>query len=50
MKAIIHYNGAYDDEIELCTDSIEELREKAYAECQDKRGWEEEKCWSEVSE
>lgn len=51
MKAIIHYrNGLYEDEIELCADSIDELREKAYVECQDKRGWEAEKCWSEVIE
>ena len=46
MKYKIHYNGAYEDEIIIEGDTIEELREKAFLEC-DKRGWNREDCWSE---
>lgn len=46
MKFKIHYNGAYEDEIVVEGDNIEEIREQALAEC-DKRGWQYENCWSE---
>lgn len=47
MKAIIHYNGQYEDSIEIEGNTIEELRKVAYEEI-NKRGWKEEHCWSEV--
>lgn len=47
MTAIIHYNGRYEDSIKIKGNTIEELKEVAYIEI-DKRGWEEEHCWSEV--
>ena len=47
MKAIIHYNGKYEDDITIKGNTIEELREKA-REAASKRGWKEEHCWSEV--
>ena len=49
MKAVIHYSGAYEDRIIVEADSIEELRELAFAEV-NRRGWEFERCWSEVIE
>lgn len=47
MKAIIHYNGNYEDTFPISGDTIEELKETARLEC-DKRGWEQSQCWSEV--
>jgi hypothetical protein len=47
MRAIIHYNGQYEDSIEIKGDTIRELREIAFGEI-NKRGWKEECCWSEV--
>lgn len=47
MIAIIHYNGQYEDSIKIEGNTIEKLREVAYEEI-NKRGWEEEHCWSEV--
>lgn len=47
MRAIIHYNGKYEDDITIKGNTIEELREIAHEET-NKRGWEEEHCWSEV--
>ena len=49
MTAVIHYSGAYEDRIIVEADSIEELRELAFAEV-NRRGWEFERCWSEVIE
>lgn len=47
MIAIIHYNGKYEDDIEIKGNTIEELRKTAH-EVANKRGWKEEHCWSEV--
>jgi hypothetical protein len=47
MKAKIHYNGEYQDELPVEGETIEEIREIAFAEC-DKRGWKHRDCWSEV--
>ena len=47
MKAIIHYNGKYEDMLVVEADTIEELREVALNET-DSRGWERSECWSEV--
>lgn len=47
MIAVIHYSGAYEDQIIVEADSIEELRELAFAEV-NRRGWEFKRCWSEV--
>ena len=49
MRAIIHYNGRYEDEFVVTADTIEELKKKAVLETQ-KRGWEVKYCWSEVEE
>ena len=38
MKFIIHYSGEYEDSIVIEGNTIEEIREKAFAEV-DKRGW-----------
>lgn len=46
MKFIIHYNGVYEDEIIIEGDTIEEIKETAFTEC-DKRGWDSKDCWSE---
>lgn len=47
MKFKIHYNGRdYQDELVIEEDTIEEIREKAFQEC-DKRGWDRRRCWSE---
>ena len=46
MKFRIHYNGEYEDSIVITGNTIEEIREKAFAEG-DKRGWNREDCWSE---
>lgn len=45
MKFEINYDGKYQDAIIVEGDTVEEIREKAYAEG-DKRGWEHDKCWS----
>lgn len=42
----IHYNGSYEDEIIIKGESIEEIKETAFNECE-KRGWETNSCWSE---
>lgn len=47
MKAVIHYSGAYQDFIIIESNSVEGLKELAFAEI-NKRGWEDEKCWSEI--
>lgn len=47
MIVIIHYNGKYEDSIEIEGNTIGELKVVAYEEI-NKRGWEEEHCWSEV--
>lgn len=47
MKAIIYYNGAYQDEITVYADTFEELKERALSES-DSRGWERKYCWSTV--
>lgn len=46
MKFKINYSGEYEDSFILTGYSIEEIREKAYAECT-KRGWSIDNCWSE---
>lgn len=46
MKFIINYNGDYDDSIIIEGDTIEEVREVAFLEC-DRRGWEKEHCSSQ---
>lgn len=46
MKFKIHYDGAYSDELVIEGDTIEEIKEQAYAES-NKRGWETRNCWSE---
>jgi hypothetical protein len=45
----IHYDGNYQDSVMVEGETIEEIREKAFAEG-DKRGWEKSKCWSEQIE
>lgn len=47
MKAVIHYSGAYQDFIIIESSSVEGLKELAFEEI-DKRGWEAERCWSEI--
>ena len=47
MKAIIHYDGDYRDELVVEADDFEKLKEAALHET-DLRGWENNKCWSEV--
>lgn len=47
MKAIIHYNGIYEDELTVEADTFEELKQTALAESR-RRGWADEDCWSEV--
>ena len=42
----IHYNGEYLDEIIVEGDTIEEIQQRVFSEC-DKRGWKHEDCWSE---
>lgn len=49
MKYIIHYSGKYEDSVVITGATIEEIREKAFAECE-RRGWEQENCWSEEIE
>ena len=49
MTAVIHYSGVYEDHFIVEADSIEELRELVFTEV-NRRGWEFEKCWSEVIE
>lgn len=49
MRAIIHYNGKYQDELVVTADTFAELKEKAVLEARS-RGWEDEYCWSEVEE
>lgn len=42
----IYYNGKYEDDIVIEGDTIEEVKEIAFHECE-KRGWESKDCWSE---
>jgi len=46
MKFKIHYDGAYEDELIVEGETIEEIKENAFAET-DRRGWKREDCWSE---
>lgn len=46
MKFIIHYNGKYEDDIVIEGDTVEEIKEIAFAEGE-KRGWNANDCWSE---
>lgn len=46
MKYKICYNGAYYDELIIEADTIEEIKEQAFAECY-RRGWSHDDCWSE---
>lgn len=46
MTFKIHYMGSYSDELIVSGETIEEIREIVFAECE-RRGWEKEKCWSE---
>ena len=46
MTYRINYNGKYEDSITISADTIEELREIAHSEC-NRRGWNEDNCWSE---
>lgn len=46
MKFKIYYNGRYEDEIVVEGDTIEEIKEIAFSECE-KRGWDANDCWSE---
>lgn len=48
-KAIIHYEGNYEDTLVIYENDLETLKAKAYEEI-DKRGWNVEDCWSEVEE
>ena len=48
MKAIIHYNGIYEDEFTVEADTFEELKQTALAESR-RRGWADEDCWGEVT-
>ena len=41
----IIYNGEYRDQLIIEGETIEEIKEKTFAEV-DKRGWERGKCWS----
>lgn len=47
MKFRIYYND--EDELIIEGETIEEIREIAFAECE-RRGWERNKCWSEKIE
>ena len=49
MRVTIHYNGDYEDKMILEADTLEELKEIALHET-DLRGWERNRCWSEVEE
>ena len=49
MKVTIHNNGRYEDELSFECETIEEAREIAYRESE-ARGWEENRCWSEIEE
>lgn len=46
MTFKIHYNGDYEDSLIIKGETIEEIREKAFAES-DRRGWDRSDCWSE---
>ena len=46
MQYRIHYDGRYQDSLVIQADTIEEIREKAHAQCAH-RGWNEDDCWSE---
>jgi hypothetical protein len=46
MKFRIHYNGRYEDYLDIEEDTIEEVIDSAKREC-GARNWEEENCWSE---
>ena len=46
MTFKIHYDGDYSDEIIISGDSIEDIRQTVFAECE-RRGWDTDKCWSE---
>ena len=46
MTFKIHYSGDYSDEIIIHGESIEDVRQLAFAECA-RRGWDIQKCWSE---
>lgn len=45
MKFIIHYNGAYEDSIEVTGDTLEEIQTKGQQICVS-RGWDSRDCWS----
>lgn len=46
LKFRIHYNGRYSDEIIIEGETVEEVREFVYQECE-KRNWDTGDCWSE---
>ena len=46
MTFKINYNGDYTDSIIVSGDTIEDIREVVFAEC-DKRGWDQSNCYSE---
>ena len=46
LKYKIHYNGDYEDELIITGETIEEVKEIAFAECA-KRNWNVGSCWSE---
>jgi len=48
MKVIIH-NRKYEDSVEICEDSLEEVRATAMYETE-RRGWDVADMWSEVVE
>lgn len=49
MTFMIHYNGEYEDSIMINGDTIEDIKEQAFTEC-DKRNWDVKNCWSEKIE
>lgn len=46
LKYKIHYSGEYEDELIIAGETIEEIREIAFAESA-KRNWNTNNCWSE---
>jgi hypothetical protein len=46
LKFRINYNGRYSDEIIIEAETIEEIKQIAFEECE-KRNWNTSDCWSE---
>ena len=46
LKFMIYYNGKYSDQIVIEGETLKEVRENVYMECE-KRNWDTCDCWSE---